>query len=331
MEDLANERVLDRRHPVLRQEYAVYTPPMDEMINTIGDWIDQRLSGGYIYGPSRFGKSRAVKWHVRAVLEERFRKTIPLVVWVRRPSAITEGEFWNTLLEASKWHFFDPLKPKKKVQARFLFKQRLISLARAAYDNYVTLMIDEAHDVTLNEWKWLLGLQNDLDFEGIRFSVFSIGSHQIGYQPNYLARTGNAHIAARFFAADARFYGIRNADELEYALNGYDVDSDWPPGSGTSYLKYFAPDEFGRNNRLVSCTDEIWSAFMELLPPELQSEDKRLLVEIPMQHVALAIEQALRLLAAGKDWQTVTAYSNWLKVIAKTGFTDHLRKVLAPA
>src|SRR4030067_724650 len=91
---------------------------------------------------------------------------------------------------------------------------------------------------------WLLGLQNDLDNEGYRLSVFSIGSHHIHYQPNYLARTGNAHIVARFFPVDARFYGIRSVSELAYALNGYDLDSDWPPGTNTSYLKYFAPSEF---------------------------------------------------------------------------------------
>lgn len=331
MEPTVNRPLLDPKHPVLRQEYAIYTPPMDEMINTIGDWIDQRLSGGYIYGPSRFGKSRGVKWFIRSVLEERFGVKLPMVVWIRPSSMRNEGEFWNLLLGASKFRFFSPLKPKKKIEARFLLKQQLITLARSARQNYVALIIDEGHDVTLNEWKWLLGLQNEMDYDGFRLSVFSIGSHQIGYQPDYLSRTGNAHITARFFAADARFYGIRSQEDLVYVLNGYDLDSDWPPGTNTSYLKYFAPDEFARNNRLQNCAEDMWKAFGELLPPEMKAGNKKHPLEIPMQHVALTVEEALRKLAKGDEWSNVTEYKNWLEMIAKTGVTDHLRMISVPS
>lgn len=327
-----NRPVLDPKHPVLRQEYAIYTPPMDEMINTIGDWIDQRVSGGYIYGPSRFGKSRGIKWFIRSVLEERFGARLPMVVWIRPHASMrSEGEFWNLLLEASNFRFCTPLKPKKKLEARFLFKQQLITLTRLARQNYVVLIIDEGHDVTLSEWKWLLGLQNEMDYDGFRLSIFSIGSHQIGFQPNYMARTGNPHIAARFFAVDARFHGIRSLEDLTYVLNGYDVDSDWPSGSNTSYLKYFAPDEFAKNNRLQNCAGDMWKAFSALLPKVIQVKEKKYPLEIPMQHVAFTLEDALRKLAKGDEWSNVTSYDNWLEMIAKTGVTDHLRMISVPA
>src|SRR5450631_560421 len=210
---------------------------MDRMINTIGDWIDQGVSGGHIYGPSRFGKSRAVKWFLRKILEDRFKRTLPLVVWIRRDGSMTEGEFWNALLGAAKYEFHDSLKQKSKVTAKFLFEQQLVTLARSARGNYVLLLIDEAHEMTLKEWKWLLGLQNSLDDQGIRFSVISIGSYGLHYQPDYLARTGNAHIAARFYARDTRFQGIRSRAELGYVLTGYDLDSEWPKKSGVSFLQ----------------------------------------------------------------------------------------------
>lgn len=318
---------IDPKHPLLTGEYAIYTPPMDEMICTFGDWIDQRMSGGYIYGPSRFGKTRGIKWYIRAALEERFGSRLPLVVWNRPDSRITETEFWNALLCASKLQFWSPMKQISKVKARYLFKQQLITLATAAQQNYVSLMIDEAHDVTLNEWKWLLGLQNELDFEGYRFSVFSIGSHQIGFKPDYFARTGNAHIVARFFCADARFHGISNSEELAFVLNGYDEDSDWPPGTRTSYLKYFAPNEFAKNLRLVSVSDELWESFEELLPPEAKSGPRAVPMEIPMLHVAQTIEQVLYLLSKGEEWEEVLNHTNMLTMISKTGFSNHMRAI----
>lgn len=300
------------------------------MITTLGDWIDQRLTGGYIFGPSRFGKSRAVKWYVRSVLEERFHLKLPLVIWVRPPGRRQEAEFWNLLLAASKMHFASLLKPKKKLSARFLFKQQLVTLARSARQNFVLMIIDEAHDVSLDEWKWLLGLQNELDFEGFRLSIFSIGSHQISYRPNYLARTGNTHIAARFFAADAKFSGIRGEDELAYVLNGYDVDSEWPADSQTSFLKYFSPVAYGEGRRLSVHAPDIWQAFKSLLPPEFNSPKLEIDCGIPMQHVALVIEWLLRDLAGGATWDELVAAPSLLRLVARTGFSEHMRKVAMP-
>lgn len=318
---------LQRRHPIETKEYAIYTPPMDEMIETIGDWIDACVSGGYVYGPSRYGKSRAVKWFVKRRLEERFSRRIPLVIWVRRDSQVTERQFWNELLEASKFEFFDPLKLKDKTTARFLFMQQLITLARSARSNYIVLIIDEAHDVTLSEWKWLMGLQNKLDADGFRLSVFSIGSHQVSFVPDFLARTGNAHIAARFFAFSTRYHGLGSVEQLRYVFNGYDEDSEWPTDSGISYLQHYAPDSFADGRRLVDCTNVMWDAFLDLLPKFPESKKGKWKVELPMEHVARTAEGLLKRLATGERWDDVVSKKSLLIEIAKTGFTDHVKRI----
>lgn len=316
----------DFHHPIVTQEYAVYTPPMDRMIQTIGDWIDQRITGGHIYGGSRFGKSRAIKWHLRTELEKRFHTSLPLVTWIRRESKMTETDFWNTLLLASKYKFCNPEKPKTKVAAKFLLEQQFATLSRISSDNYVVLLIDEAQAMTLPEWKWLLGLQNVLDDQGIRFSVISIGSYGLQYQPDYLARTGNAHISARFFVRDAKFHGIGSENELGYVLNCYDVDSDWPVKSGISYLQYCVPKLFEQGNRLQDSKQSLWRAFEQLLP-KAKKDKKGEQPEIPMLFVAHAIEKALCRLADGEDWEKVTAYESWLRIVDNIGFTNLMRTI----
>jgi hypothetical protein len=316
---------LDRRHPLLQRKYAIWTPPSFEMIETIGDWIDQGISGGHIYGPSRFGKSRTIKWYLKAELEKRFKCNLPLVTWIRRESKMGEREFWNELLSAANFEFNDPLKQKPKNIARFLFEQQLLTLARIAKDNYAMLLINEAQVMTLKEWLWLLGLQNSLDDQEIRFCIVSIGSYELQYQPDYLARTGNPHIAARFFASDMRFRGIASSEELSFVLNGYDVDSEWPQKSGASYLNYFALEDFEKGQRLSSCGSDIWAAFNDLLPSNLKGK-RSYEIELPMQRISHTIEQALRRLGEGEDWETVTDYKSWLQMIAKTRFTDHIKK-----
>jgi hypothetical protein len=318
---------LDPKHPVLTQEYAVYTPAIDEMVSTLGDWIDQRITGGYIYGPSRYGKSRAVKWYVRAELEAKFGQRLPLVVWIRPGGRIQETEFWNQLVAASKFHFYNPIHQKRRPIARFLFKQQLITLARAARQNFVLLIIDEAHEISLTEWKWFLGIQNDLDNEGYRFSVFSIGSHQIAFQPDYMARTGNAHIAVRFFTSDARFHGVMNVEELNYILNGYDVDSEWPPKSCVSFLQYFSPVDFEQNRRLANHSENIWKAITEEFPPEFIQRNRKNPTGVPMRTVAYCAENLLRQLAEGKQWNDVLSIQNLKTIIVATGLHEHLRKI----
>lgn len=322
---------IDARHPIATQEYAVYTPPISELIDTIGNWMNRMESGGYIYGPSRFGKSRGIKWYVRAALEERFQFSIPLVVWIRRSDMnVSEAGFWRDLLVASEFRFVDEVKKSGNRSAlRELFRHRMIAMAKAADSNYVVLLIDEAQEMTLREWQWLLGLQNILDYDGFRLSVFSIGTQQIGYQHDYLAKSGNAHIAARFFVLHSKFHGLRDCDELNFVLEGYDRESEWPNESGKSYLNYFAPNHFSNNHRLSQCSAILWQALEDLIPAEVKHNFKRrsMDVEIPMKHVALSVEEALWRLAGDQDWDEVTGYESWIEIISQTGFAGHMKAI----
>jgi hypothetical protein len=64
-------------HPVCSQEYAIFTPPIHEMCETITRWIEQRQTGGYVYGPSRYGKSRGIKSFLAKILNEKFDTDLP--------------------------------------------------------------------------------------------------------------------------------------------------------------------------------------------------------------------------------------------------------------
>jgi hypothetical protein len=310
----------DRWHPVIAQSYAVYTPMIDEMALTIGDWIDQMRPGGYVHSASRMGKTRGVTWHLEAILNERFQCALPLVIWSREDESVREGSFWHKLLIASGFELVDPAKPLRITEAKYLFKMRLIALAKRADRNFVILLIDEAQDVSFKEWKWLVGLQNSLDLLGYHLCVISVGTQQMGYRHEFMAVSGNAHVASRFFAVHARFHGVQTVEELEYVLNGYDLESEWPAGSGRSYLQYFAPDDFANGARLKSASAIFWSALTELVPDKLKRKP-----EFPMQHICDAIENALFKLASGQKWSEVMGFASWVDALSKSGFSHHMR------
>jgi hypothetical protein len=310
---------IHRDHPLVLREYAVYTPPIDEMIQTIRGWIDQRVPGGYIYGASRFGKSRGIKFFIREELAATFDGPVPLVVWVRSADTHkSESGFWNELLYYSGFAFLKRDRPHPAATGRHLVTERFATIATQARANYIVLIIDEAQQVSAQEWQWLTGLQNRLDWLGYRLSVFSIATEQMKYQHDFMAKSGNAHIQARFLVEHARFHGLRSVEDLAYVLNGYDLDSEWPKGSGITFHQFYSPEGFARGERLADTADAMWTAMHELAPQ---------VSEFPMQHIAVAVESTLNELAMESDWSGLTSKSGWEKTLEKTSLARHMKIV----
>lgn len=247
-------------------------------------------------------------------------------MWNRAPeSGKSERVFWSNLLSSTKFNFLGEKKFRNKSEIQASTVDRLISISENSKSNQIFLLIDEAQDITFNEWKWLLGLQNTLDYEGYQLSVFSIGTHQLSYRHDFMALTGNAHIAARFLVHHARFSGLNSIDEIRYVLRGYDEDSEWPEKSGISFLNYFSPQCYSDGLRLSDHSENLWNALIELTP-EVKNKIKH---EFPMQHVARATENILFQLCKDEDWEKVTSYDNWIKELTRSNFQGHMRLILS--
>ncbi len=311
---------VDRKHPVITGGYAIFTPAADAFVDKLGDWIDSKITGAYVYGPSRYGKTRAIRFFLKQLLEERFGGPVPLHVWNRPFTQKNPAEFYMSMLDGFH-HGYGGARAggnqRLKILAEYLF-----AASDECDTNAVYLIVDEAQGMTTQEWLWLLALQNMLDHEGYALSVFSVASHQMAYEFDLLARTGNPHVGARFLVDHWTFPGVRSIEELEYILNGYDVDSKWPADRGVSYLEHFAPREFERNRRLAGSAPVLWECLVALLPEGLDLE-----WNFPMKHVALAVQDALIDLAFGADWDEVTSAESWINALTKHRLADHMRAI----
>jgi hypothetical protein len=316
-------RHVDSNHPVLLQQYAVHTPAIEDMARTLGDWIAQKKTGGSIYGPSRFGKTKGMQWHLPGLLLQRFGKAVPLHMWTRTPDIQnSQAEFWKSLLKATG-HRYAKDRNSWGIR-REMFAEHLMSTAKACGGNFVALLIDESQVMTLREWTWLLGLQNTLDAEHHRFSVYTVSSHQMGYQYELMSHSDHPHVAGRFMVAHAPFSGLTSEEEIKFVLEGYDFASEWPRRSGVSYLAHFAPDAYTRGERLANCASTVWRVMNALLPEDYGGE-----ANFPMQHLALSVETILMNLAHGEDWEDTTGEEAWLEAFVETGLTDHMRLISA--
>ncbi len=316
-------RHVDRNHPLLQQQYAVHTPAIEDMARTLGDWIARKKTGGSIYGPSRFGKSKGMRWHLLDLLQQRFGRAIPLHMWSRVPEIHnSQSEFWKALLMATGHRY---AKDRHTCAARHdMFAEHLMSTAKACGSNFVALLIDEAQSMTVREWNWILGLQNLLEVQHHLFSVYTVSSHQMGYQYELMSHSGHPHVAARFMVTHAPFSGLTCEEEIKFVLEGYDFASEWPKRSGVSYLAHFAPDAYARGERLAHCAPTVWRVMNALLPEDYGGEPN-----FPMQHLALSVETILLNLAHGEDWEDMTGEEAWLEAFVETAFTDHMRLISA--
>lgn len=311
---------VDRQHPVLTGQYAIFTPAVDAFVDKLGDWIASKITGAYVYGPSRYGKTRAIKFFLRQLLQERFGGPVPLHVWSRPFAQRSPAELYMSVLDGFH-HGYGGNRASGNERLRIL-TEYLLAVSDECNTNFVYFIVDEAQGMTTSEWQWFLALQNKLEDEGYLLSVFSVASHQMAYEFDLLSRTGNPHVGARFLVDHWTFPGIQSVEELKYILNGYDEDSRWPVEQGCSYLAHFTPKNFERNRRLATCATVLWDCLVALLPEGL--DIKR---NFPIKHVALAVEDALVELASGADWEQVTSATSWIHALTKHRLADHMRAI----
>lgn len=313
---------VDMAHPVVRKDYSLYTPAIEELVETCGKWIDGRVKGGTIYGPSQFGKSSGVDHWLGRLLEVRLKERVSLIIWTHQDhgSSSSPGGFHSKLLQAASEGTFARGSATKTLHKLI---ERFTKLAYSNESHFIVVVIDEAQGMSAKEWLWLVQLHSTLDAEGVQLCVISIASFQFNERPLELAMTGSAHASARFMLHDRQFRGLQNADEIGFVLKGYDEDSEWPPGSGVSYSAGLAQRAFEEGFRIFDYRKRLWDVLHECLPKGYAGKS-----EFPMQSIALAARYVLlKVAGSGSDWSKSVDLQTWRDGVISSGHTKLMNLV----
>lgn len=309
------------RHPIYTRDYAVDTPPIQKFFTTVCEWIDNRVPGGYVHGPSRFGKSKAVKYWIKSLIDDHYSGRVSFFRTIcpgrARPS---EREFLQSLISSLRIRFSATT---SLIQMTERVANYLCASARANKSNYVVLMIDEGQRLSAVEYGVLCNIQNLMEESGFQLTVIAVGSHELTYRHESFLLGLDMHIVGRFMVHSAAFYGIQSVQELQYALAGYD-EAEWPENSGTSFTAYFFPEAYARGLRVEDWAETLWQIYLDLAPPSLRSQ-----LQVPMEHVAKAIERIFRS-AAGRDAADFQVPIEELRAaVVYTGYAVHMRAIAA--
>lgn len=167
----------------------------------------------------------------------------------------------------------------------------VIKVGRRGGSQFV-LLIDEMQLLCETDLQQLLVLHNALETAKIKMTTVSFAQPEIMHRRTALLVSKQRQIIARFLSEPITFEGCSSVDELKHILKVYDLDSEFPEGSGWSYTRFFLPQAFSNGFRLERYASKMWAAL---------SQAAKALGDgmVPMEHLSITIEHCL--LAARND------------------------------
>lgn len=315
------EADLSAEHPMLTQRYAIYTPAIMHFVETIGYWIEERAPGGYIYGMSRVGKSKAISNWVKREIREKFsgRVTVFTIICVSR-KIMSDAFFYNVIAYGLGISISrnDPIKALDKIV------NYMCAVARESKSDYIVLILDEAQKLSDIEYTVLLDIQNQIERRKLQITFISVGTHELKYKHNLMLMNESAHLTARFMVRKAQFHGIAGSDQVAYVLAAYDNHTEWPSGSGTSFTRHFFRQAYDAGFRLASISADMWDIYVDLAPEFLKKH-----LEVPMEHIAKAIEFLFRRFSLEDSADFQFTKDEIHDAIIKTGFKNHMQMAIS--
>jgi hypothetical protein len=308
-------------HPLYHKRYILATPAIDQFYGQVQSVIRHKTPGMIVTAVTRYGKTYAIRY-----ICTKLRSSMPGIVVVdfdcRGDTAPKRGDFYSRLLYA--------LKHKDALVGRMIDKEiRLINrVLEALFDSkqkIILVFADEAQNLSVEEYRWLTWLSNEVERNGFRMITFLVGQPQLIHQKAALKRSGEAQIVGRFMIEEHSFKGVASREDAAACLMAYDrtyfpIDSDW------SYTRFCLPDHWAEGYRCVQDTEVIWNAF-EAVHREI-SRGREL--EIPMTYFSRAVEIALLydcIDADGKESKLTSA--RWALAVEACGFKNAQEDVLS--
>lgn len=274
-------------HPVETGRYRIPTIEIARMYETIMRWVENRSPGGIVHGRPRIGKTEAIRYMIKN-MKSNISSNLPVYhILCDQHNKPNENTFFENLLRDIGNGL--SLTGNSNAKRERLMKFFLVQGETSAM-NHIILFIDDAQRLFEIQYGWLMDIHNLLNNNNISLTVILVGQDELIHQKNAFIQAKKAQIIGRFMIHEYKFTGIKNIQEMNACLKGYDIDSEYPPESGWTFTRYFFPEAFLQGSRLENCAEDLFTSFSNL---RIENGLKKSF-EIPMQYLTLTIEYALR-------------------------------------
>jgi hypothetical protein len=306
-------------HPLLGHQHTIPTPDIERLAEALRLWHCAGLTGGLLLGPTRIGKTSAVDdciAHMNQIL------TSPCFAWRinwRSSSQITDRNFFARMLEGLDYI------ATETGTAQALERRLIERLATFAYDSggrRFLLFIDDANTLTPKEYQWLCHVFNELHDRGVKLVVLLIGQPEMRGARALLRDGGDTQVIGRFMRAEFVFQGVTSEADLETLLRWIDDTSEYPAGSGQSYLQPFLPRALASGFRLDRLSGRLWSAYKQWRPQHKADEHSGIDRSMSMMTFNAAISTLVQELVA-HDCENLEVEEDLLGAVMRLVATQH--------
>ncbi|WP_396617467.1 ATP-binding protein [Lysobacter soli] len=238
-------------HPIITERAILPTLALkDVMART---WRQGRKGRGSVafYGPPLSGKSSCADM---LVVEMKRKKPAcgVLIFEVVEDTHPAEGRLLSELLNQIA---YAPRIARDLAGKRTQVHRALLALSGEA--RHLFLIFDEAQELSSGEFAWLKSVINRLVRDRVKVTVVLFGQVELIERRRRL-RDARSDLEKRFMSTLIELLGIRNAGELKPVLEAIDTGSEFPAGSGLTYLQLLMPRFYLGGGRLQHHCEPIW-------------------------------------------------------------------------
>lgn len=238
-------------HPLILERAVLPTLAIKDALGRV--WILARKGRGSIafYAQPLTGKSSCAEM---LLIEMRRKKPGcgVLIFEVVEDTNPAEGRLLSEILNQID---YAPKISRDLAGKRTQVHRALLALSGEA--RHLFLIFDEAQELSCDEFAWLKSVINRLVRDRVKVTVILFGQVELKEKRQQL-KAARSDLEKRFMSALIELRGIRNAQELEPVLLAIDAGSEFPAGSGLTYLQLLLPRFYEAGGRLQSSCEAIW-------------------------------------------------------------------------
>lgn len=249
-------------HPVELNQYLLPTPAIEIWVGWVLKCARGNILGAATGGRQRIGKSHAIEYFFQNY--HRWLGNMVSVLSLEREYHVTDSKkaLYKDLL-GSMGH---KTKLNDADALRDLFIGRVVDAASASVLKKVLIFIDEAHNLTIADMKWLLNLHNEVcRVYKVRILWMLVGQKELFTKRTTLIAEGQRQLVARFMRECVSYPELETVEDAEYIIGCFDDTLRWPLNNGPFYTEHFAPDAYKSGYRYKNDAKKIFDVLNDEL------------------------------------------------------------------
>lgn len=293
-------------------KYTIPTKSILDLQTKVEQWLSTNECGAIIYGESRVGKTRAIRY-ISTHLKNTYGSQLPIYNLCATDHVSTQKTFYSTLLTAMG---HEDAHKGTAVQMRQRIVNRIIINALDTKNRRAILFVDEAYLLSEKEYIWLIDIYNELNLNDILLTVFLFGTQELKQQKRGYIIAGKKQIVNRFMVWEFEFLGITSQRDATICMSSIDKPFKIDEYDEDIILsKLFFPMAYEEGKRLSSYAEELWKAF-EIVKKKYNIKTEQLL----MKHFMDAIILCLKKYGIYGEELYEPTLDEWVESIEDSGF-----------